>query len=148
MTERLEVGFSKSQSSNGESRSATPYELHYYGDQKFLKVVVQGLLPRDEFAEAVRRITRSEDYPPDIPVLWDTRLAEMPAVDSKFERDLIEIRKTFPERGKAKIAILVSENVAFGMGRMYEMLSSSLPQRIMVFRQYEEAVKWLLDITQ
>jgi hypothetical protein len=58
--------------------------------------------------------------------------------------DLIEIRKKYPERGNAKIAIVASTDLSFGMSRMYEVFSGNLPQTIMVFRNLEEAEQWLV----
>ena len=56
---------------------------------------------------------------------------------------MIEMRKRYPERGNAKLAIVVHSDFSFGMSRMYEMLSDRLPQSIMVFRDYAKAEQWL-----
>jgi hypothetical protein len=120
-----------------------PIDLRYDAAKNILYATIQGQIQRNEFAEALRAITNSSEYPPDVAVLWDARFVEMSSVDSKYELELIGIRKSFPERGNSKIAIIVSSTMAFGMGRMYEQLSGSLPQNIMVFKEIEPGENWL-----
>ncbi len=88
-------------------------------------------------------VTRSEEYPPDVSILWDCRKADFNALDRDIEEQIIALRASFPERGQAKIAIVVTGELNFGLTRMYELKSSDLPQRMGVFRGVEEAESWL-----
>jgi len=58
---------------------------------------------------------------------------------------LISLRRQHPERGAARMALIVSDDYGFGTARMYETLSSDLPQELRVFRDYKEGEDWLLS---
>ena len=120
-----------------------PFELKYDRDNKFLVITLKDNFSTQEFVEVMDAITRSGDFPADVPVLWDSRLIKMPAVDRNIFSGFIEIRKKYPERGNSKLAIVVADDYSFGMSRMYEMLTNDLPQNIMVFRDYQAGMKWL-----
>jgi hypothetical protein len=131
-----------------------PLELRYDGEKRLLYVTVDGNVHVNEFDDVTKSIVSSDDYPPDTPTLWDARsvsakldaqAVQASGGEKQFLLKLIELRKRYPERGNAKLAIVVSSDFSFGMSRMYEILSDRLPQRIMVFRDYAEAEKWLSD---
>ena len=63
-------------------------------------------------------------------------------ITTEFEEKLILLRKHL-DRGDAKIACVVSSDVGFGMGRMYEILSDKLPQQVCVFKKMEDAKDWI-----
>ena len=90
-------------------------------------------------------IVNSEEYPPDTNTLWDLRNFDFSTIDAETQRQWVDLRKKHPERGKAKMAIVVDSDMNFGKSRMYEMWSSELPQRMRVFRDYPEALAWLLN---
>jgi hypothetical protein len=125
-----------------------PFDFQYNPDNEFLVVTLQGKFPPEEFEEAMQRITHSGDFPPDVSILWDGRGVQMPTAAAWYEIALLDIRRRYPERGTSKLAILVTGNLAFGMSRMYETLSGSLPQHIRVFRDYDKAVEWLLAVNK
>ena len=51
----------------------------------------------------------------------------------------------YPERGSTKRAIVVASDLGFGLANMYEKWSTGLPQVMRVFRDINEAERWLLD---
>ena len=121
-----------------------PIELRYDLQKNILFATIGEQITRSEFSESLEKIIHSIDYPPDVKVLWDARLVNMPDSDKSFLKDFIEIRKKYPERGKTKLAIVVSTDLSFGMSRMYEAFSGDLPQSIMVFRNPIDGEQWLL----
>jgi hypothetical protein len=42
-----------------------------------------------------------------------------------------------------RLAIVASEDVVYGMARMYQSVSDDGPQNVMVFREIAEAMEWL-----
>lgn len=44
---------------------------------------------------------------------------------------------------RVKIAVYCSQDLVFGIGRMYEALTDDEKYEIMIFRSYEEACNWL-----
>ncbi len=121
-----------------------PFELRYDFENKFLVIAVKGQFPLAEFTDLMEAIAHSKEYPPDVPTLWDARLVDLSSFNTNTAMSIIEIRKRYPERGNAKQAIIVSSELAFGTGRMYEMLSGSMFENIMVFRDYDKGIQWLL----
>ena len=45
--------------------------------------------------------------------------------------------------GAYKLAIVAAEQVVFGMGRMYQMLTERNLPHVAVFKDYDAAVHWL-----
>jgi len=121
-----------------------PVDLRYDREKKILYATVNEKLLQNEIANVFEEITNSDDYPPDVAVLWDARTMNVLSANRQYEIDLIKTRKKFPARGKSKVAIIVSSDLSFGLMRMYEMDTGDLPQNIMVFRNYNEGEQWLL----
>ena len=44
---------------------------------------------------------------------------------------------------RPKIAVAATENISFGLARMYEAFSDSVPMDFMVFRELSGALKWM-----
>jgi hypothetical protein len=123
-----------------------PINLRYDRVKKILYATIQEQTNPNEFSNATKEMVSSNEYPPDVRVLWDARSAKLPLFDTRILMEFIEIRKRYPERGKAKLAIIVSNDFAFGITRMYEMLSSHLPQNIMVFKDFGQGEQWLQSV--
>jgi hypothetical protein len=98
---------------------------------------------------AMDEITQSEQYPANINAMWDVTEQDFNSINSSTVQSLINISKQYPERNTSRVAFIVKEDLAYGMLRMYEMLSSvgesDSSQNLMVFRSYSEGEKWLLD---
>ena len=122
-----------------------PIEFRHDREKEFLLVVVTGHFTLEGFEAAMKDTTESDQFPPDIRPMWDMRELDFSGYDRSFEERLIHIQKKFPQRGRARVAWIVADDHAFGMGRMYEALSEKLTQNIKVFRSYAEAEDWLLQ---
>lgn len=99
---------------------------------------------------AVRRaIARDPDIRPPIYELVDLRGVENLAVTSRGIQAVVDIDMALREKASLRIAtaLVAEEEVAFGMARMFELLSSSRnsPRYVEVFRNAEEALNWLLS---
>ena len=122
-----------------------PIDLHYDREKNILYVTIGEQITQEEFSKAIEKITHSDEFPPDVPTLWDLRTGDFTTADSSLTTLFIEIRKKHPERGKAKIALIVSDDLAFGMSRMYELKAFDLPQEMRVFRDYAEGEQWIIQ---
>ena len=91
-------------------------------------------------------ITHGSEYPPDVNTLWDMGKIDFSEVDESFIQRIISMRRKFPERGNAKVALIVSSDLGFGLSRMYKSFSevAEMSQNINVFRDRAKAEKWLL----
>jgi hypothetical protein len=124
-------------------------DIDYKREKRFLYIVVKGHSTIEEYEKAMEEITESEQYPADVNTMWDVREQELDDFDSDTINRFLNIRKRYPKRGTARVAFIVKGDFAFGMMRMYDILSSlegpKLPQNLMVFRDYSEGEKWLLE---
>jgi len=108
-------------------------------------VVVDSLPTVEELESNMKDFLQSGRYAKDIDVLFDLTGVDFSAARSDLFREYITVREHHPERRNAKIALLVSSEVAFGLLRMYQILSEKQKQQIMVFHNREEAERWLQE---
>jgi hypothetical protein len=120
-----------------------PMQVHYDPRTGILFGVCTGRITLAEYEVALRGIVTSSEHPPDADVLWDLRDVDYSAVDTDYVNDLIAIRGKYPQRGKAKIAVVAREDVGFGLSRMFSMFSDTLPQAVGIFRDRDAAERWL-----
>lgn len=88
-------------------------------------------------------VMNSGEYLPDVSTLWDCCKLDFSSLDRGIEDQIIALHKLNPQRGGARIAIVVSGELGFGLSRMYELKSQGLQQKMMVFRDIDEARAWL-----
>ncbi|MBU1699191.1 MAG: hypothetical protein KJ970_15185 [Candidatus Eisenbacteria bacterium] len=123
-------------------------DLRFDPEKKILYLTVKGRFTLEEFQAAMEKIARSDQYPPDTNALWDLRELDFETIDAGYWRRILEIRKKFPERHTARLAHIVKGDFAFGMLRMYEILSSldkgGLEQQVRLFKSFSEGEQWLL----
>lgn len=108
---------------------------------------VVGTLTHDDVLTAQRAFYLDDQIDHRRPVLWDAREIEVASLVTFNEMArMAKGANEFAERmAGGRTAILTATAASFGMGRMYETLASSLPREISVFREYEEAIGWLLE---
>jgi hypothetical protein len=61
-------------------------------------------------------------------------------------RTLADLSASMDTKSSSKFAIVAPQNLAFGLGRMYEIyrsLNEQTTKRVAVFRERAEALKWL-----
>lgn len=111
-------------------------------ENNFLIIKITGTLEWEQLQLAAEKLTNSNEFKPDIDTLYDLTEMDFSNITSEFEQQLIQFRKQL-NRGNAKIACVVTTEVAFGLGRMYEALSDKLPQQVRVFKAFDDAKLWL-----
>lgn len=87
------------------------------------------------------RLRADPDFRPDYRQLWD--LTEITKGNTNFS-ELSDMAKVNIFAPTARRALLASSDVAFGLGRMFQMLRETKGETgIRVFRDREEALRWL-----
>ena len=122
-----------------------PIQFKYNQNKDVLYGSIEGQLTFDEFKLMLEQIVESKEFRPDVRTLWDLRNLDFAKVDEQFERQILQIRQSFPERGNAKIALVSDNDLGFRMTRVYKVLSEKLPQNVKVFRDYMAGEDWLLS---
>jgi hypothetical protein len=117
-------------------------QYNYIPDDQFLLVKISGVLEWEQLQDAAEKVTTSNEFSAHVDTLYDLSEMDFTNITTEFEEKLILFRKHL-DRGDAKIACVVSSDVGFGMGRMYEILSDKLPQQVRVFKKMEDAKDWI-----
>lgn len=122
-------------------------QMHYDRKKEILYCYFDKTLSVEEVESTLFAITHGAEYLPDVDTLWDMGKIDFSEVDEGFIKRIISMRQKFPERGNAKVALIVSSDLGFGLSRMYETFSEAaeMSQNINVFRDRAKAEKWLLD---
>ena len=104
---------------------------------------IDGVPSLTEIAAALAEHLDAGPLPADAPSLWDLRELDFPSLDRRFTERMVEVRADEPRRRGARIALLVADDLGFGMMRMYVLLSDPLGQEMAVFRDEAAAERWL-----
>ena len=124
-----------------------PIHLYYDKKKEILNCSIDQSFSFEELESTFYTITHSAEYLPDVKTLWNIERLDLKEINKDFMNGLISIRKKFPQRRNAKIAIIIPSDLGFGLSRMYEAFSENqgMPQSIHVFRNHADAEKWLLS---
>jgi hypothetical protein len=121
-----------------------PIEFRYDLKKKAIFGTVKSPATIEDFKAAMNAVMTSDQFPPDMRTLWDMRELDFTQIDRNFQTKLVKIRKQFPERGAARLAFIVADDLGFGMSRMFEMLTGDASGRIGVFKSFSEGEEWLM----
>ncbi|MFW2372206.1 MAG: hypothetical protein ACN4GM_03730 [Gammaproteobacteria bacterium] len=121
-----------------------PIQFKYNQKKDVLYGSIEGRLTFDEFKLMLEQVVESREFRPDVRTLWDLRNLDFTKVDENFERKVTLIRRSFPERSNAKIALVSETEIGFMMSRIYRIFSENLPQNVKVFKNYIAGEDWLL----
>lgn len=112
-------------------------DYRYEPDRNLLLVTVTGPVTDADFADA-----NFPDVPSGTLELLDLAGAGRPEISTARLRHLAETDTRRPQR-IARMAILVTTDVAFGLARMYQTLSSEMKTEVQIFRDRDQALAWL-----
>ena len=119
-------------------------KLHYDEARGILIATAGGRVDLDEFREIMGTITSGERYPATVPALWDLRELDFEDFDRNLALNVKKIRAPFTERGNAPIALVVADQLGYGMMRMLQAFIDSTANSLVCY-DYEKAVQWLAE---
>lgn len=109
--------------------------------EKLLTVTVTGVVSDEEFMSCVDQVREIAGQSPDIHELVDLREVTNFVVSAKTIRSAASAPPRFGPASRQ--AALVSNDIGFGLSRMYGMLIESSRPNVAVFRDMEEALRWV-----
>jgi hypothetical protein len=117
--------------------------IEYDRQLELFRVVLVGKITMDRIFDLLTRILAHPDFKPGLAAIWDSRNADLSAL--RFE-DMQQFRR-FQEvnaatRGRARIALVASSELSFGIGRMFEQVADLPNLEINVFRDMQAAESW------
>lgn len=117
-----------------------------YAIDKERRLVITTVFEQLTVADALahqEQLSKDPDFDPGYSQLIDLTRADVSEIAATDVRRIAERNIYSPESLRA---IVVSSNVAYGLGRMFETLRESAGENgIRVFRDLDEAVDWLLS---
>ncbi|MGB5747613.1 MAG: hypothetical protein WBM69_11550 [Desulfobacterales bacterium] len=105
--------------------------------------IVQGTLMTDQIIATIDEFFSEK---PTKYVLWNFSQAQIAQISNNDIKEIVKIVTKYADRNIVlKTALVFSEDGAFGLGRMFEMLAEmeETPQQFMSFRNADDAYKWL-----
>jgi len=118
-----------------------PVVTHIDPEARLRKHAISGPLTVQVLQDALTDVYADQAYDPTMAALWDLR-------EATIDLSPDEVRKiadfVAPRWGGGRAAIVVANEHAFGMARMYELLLSEQARGdVMVFRSIADAAAWL-----
>jgi len=107
---------------------------------------VTGEISLDEIRETLEEAYAHPDFRPEANAVWDLVgvTGDVPTEDIRHLADFVG--NLVGDDAPGKVALLVSGEFEFGTARMYEsILSGQSSKPIMVFRDRDEADRWLSE---
>lgn len=122
-----------------------PIYFNYEKEKGALYGSIEGEFSVKEVDLAIKEITESKKFPPDIRALWDMRGLDFETTDITVLMDAASARNRNPQRANSKLAFIVDPGLGYWRMRMYEALTDDLRFRVRVFLDYAEGESWLLS---
>ena len=94
-----------------------------------------------ELLAHVRALTIDPRFARDFSQLVDLRDVTDVEVTASCIREMVRLN---PFGAGARRAVVVTNDVVFGMTRMYQILSDESPDELQIFRKVDDALQWLL----
>ena len=95
--------------------------------------------------DAIDGIIALPGFKKGLPSIWDMRYTELMHINAEDIKQISAYaNRVRNERGNARIAFIVSSDLAYGLGRMFEMVNATSHINARVFRNYEEGEAWAL----
>ena len=107
--------------------------------------VLTGSVSQEELEDVLGEVYSRPDFLPDADTLCDLREADLGQLSHTVIKSIADyVAKNRGAQPRARTAIVVGRNLAFGLARMYgQMLEASSEASVMVFRDMDEAMAWL-----
>ena len=116
-------------------------------ERGIVRVVPTKPITLNDACAAIDAIIAAPGFSAGLPSIWDMRYTELMHINADDIKRISEYANNVKEqRGNARIAFIVSSNLAYGLGRMFEMFNATSHIRARVFRNYEEGEAWALAI--
>ena len=111
-------------------------------DERIIRSRAWGLLIDSDLSETQQRLREDPRFEPTYCQIWDFTAVQQLSLTGDGLRKLAA---SSPFSRDARRAIVVGSEGAYGMARMYAMLSDRNPEYFRIFRDTASAMKWLRD---
>lgn len=113
-------------------------------ERHLVLTTASGTLTDDEVIQFKDRLVRDPGFTPGMSELSDVRGVDRLEVTSAGVRAMVQQdEEAATHVASHKLALVVSQDVAYGMARMYQTLTESHMKHMGIFRDIDEARAWL-----
>lgn len=122
-----------------------PITFDFRPEQKLAIAVHVGVVPDAEFLSTYRSLYADARFDISFDLLVDLRRADSSTRSTEALREFAEcVSERYPNSDtRPRVAVVATENISFGLARMYEALSDTVPWDFHVFREVSDALEWL-----
>lgn len=110
--------------------------------------IFTGVITDEVLLAGFKSIFANENWVPEMNELVDLSEADVSQVTDEGILELAALGKEIYEKHgvtKIKSAVYAPTDLSFGLTRMYEALKHDSPEDLNVFRDLDEAIRWLSD---
>jgi len=120
-------------------------ESHVRAEDNLVVLTHVGKIGDDEFLAFYNRFFKSDTFKPPMNMLVDLRKADSSPRSAEVLRRFAEfLQAERPDiTSHTKVAVVAPKDLSFGLARMYEALSDSVPWNFVVFRAMDAALAWI-----
>ena len=114
-------------------------------DKSFATVTINGKFDLSKFNVFYKQMVSHPDFSSGMNVIWDVRKADISKISQDEMRTVSgHIAQLTKKRGSGRGALVVSDDISFGVSRMGEMMTEKfVTVAVRVFRNMEDAEKWI-----
>jgi hypothetical protein len=113
-------------------------------DKGVVYTTASDVLTEDELFEHKRKLVSDPEFKPGFVELSDVRfITELRVSADDIQRFVMQDRSEAEQLQDFKLAIIVSGSTEFGLGIMYETMSSESSANVRIFRDMGQAREWL-----
>ena len=123
-----------------------PVRFSVMSGSKHVKVMLDGKITDEELFSSYRDFYLSKDWTPDTHKLCDLSTADLSGISADCIIRIAEFTKSFfKEQGIESIrsAAYCPQDLDYGYIRMYQAYAEDSPEEMQVFRDPDEALRWL-----
>jgi hypothetical protein len=121
-----------------------PITSKMFPHEKLTVFTGEGEISYSETWETMSRDYRSIHPSTTRNVLWDLRNASVASITASQVTELANLSDSYSkQRGGGKTAVVVSQDINFGIAKEFEGQSMCLSRELVVFREIDKAYKWI-----
>jgi len=122
-----------------------PITCQFKPDARLVIFAHVGVVPDDEFLASYNAFYEDPRFDKSFNLLVDLRRTDSSVRSSEALHKLANFvrRELASTAARPKIAVVAPEDISFGLARMYEVLSDTVPWDFAVFRAPDAALAWL-----
>jgi hypothetical protein len=120
-------------------------QVHVDSKKQLTIYTVTGEVTWNEIADALENYYSND---PTVGVLWDFRAIDTSDLSRRELINILSVAKKYAhQRKNGKTAIVVSNDLSFGISRMYKSYAEIYEHPIdhRITKDYDEAMKWLVE---